>query len=616
MLFRSKIIFSLLFALCTLLYAGMPAKAVDNFKTAYDVSYDVDDVGITHVTMKVSLTNTSSQYYASQYKIHVGFDEIENVKVTDPDGDVKPVIEKTDEGHAISVVFNKRVVGKDNTLPFTVTFDTKDVAKKRGSIMSVNIPGIANQGEFDAFAVEVKVPEGYGTASFTKPKQDVPSLSFTKEQLNTGGISLAFGEKQAYDFFLTYHLQNRNLIPLTTEVVLPSSTNYQDVYFSSIEPKPTQVKVDKDGNWLAIYTLLPSQTVEVIARGKAYVSLTPKKQAESDENLKQYLRSDTYWEVHDPEVQKIAKQLKTPQAIYDYVVKNLEYDFSRVTDSKPRLGAVEVLKSPTSAVCLEFTDLFITLSRAAGIPAREVNGYAFTENDRQRPLSLVKDILHAWPEYYDKEKQTWVMIDPTWGNTTEGIDYFSVLDYDHFTFVRKGIDSEYPIPAGGYKKRGEEESKDIHVEFGQPEQIPSQSVTVSLLYPTEELTILPVNGVVRVQNTGRGISSQQMMQITSQTLTPNITEIRVPPIPPYGYRDFPVRFQASSFLTNSQDAFKIQIDGKTYEHRVSRVLFKLPDWKILGGIVLGVSCIIISVIAYKSGRLPFLRRKKKHSVRR
>ncbi len=63
-------------------------------------------------------------------------------------------------------------------------------------------------------------------------------------------------------------------------------------------------------------------------------------------------------------------------------------------------------------------------------------------------MSLVKDVLHAWPEYYDESKKTWIMIDPTWGNTTHGMDYFSSLDFEHITFVIKGLSSTYPVPAG------------------------------------------------------------------------------------------------------------------------------------------------------------------------
>jgi transglutaminase-like putative cysteine protease len=56
-------------------------------------------------------------------------------------------------------------------------------------------------------------------------------------------------------------------------------------------------------------------------------------------------------------------------------------------------------------VCLEFTDLFIAIARAAGIPAREIDGFGYTQNAINRPISIDEDILHAWPEYYDTAKK-------------------------------------------------------------------------------------------------------------------------------------------------------------------------------------------------------------------
>ncbi len=54
------------------------------------------------------------------------------------------------------------------------------------------------------------------------------------------------------------------------------------------------------------------------------------------------------------------------------------------------------------------------------------------------PLSLIADVLHAWPEYYDQQQNVWVAIDPTWADTTGGIDYFSKLDLRHLTFAIQG----------------------------------------------------------------------------------------------------------------------------------------------------------------------------------
>ncbi|NCC70435.1 hypothetical protein EOM09_02540, partial [bacterium] len=44
------------------------------------------------------------------------------------------------------------------------------------------------------------------------------------------------------------------------------------------------------------------------------------------------------------------------------------------------------LNLPNSSICTDFTDLFITLARAKGIPAREVQGFAYTNNSKIKPI--------------------------------------------------------------------------------------------------------------------------------------------------------------------------------------------------------------------------------------
>ena len=120
------------------------------------------------------------------------------------------------------------------------------------------------------------------------------------------------------------------------------------------------------------------------------------------------------------------------------MVSNLTYDYAKAEKGNDWKGSVYALKNPGSAICTEFTDLFIALSRAAGIPARELEGFAWTENPKLRPLSLSGDVLHAWPEYWDKDKNLWIQIDPTWGNTTGSIDYFTKLDFNHIVLLFMG----------------------------------------------------------------------------------------------------------------------------------------------------------------------------------
>ncbi len=394
---------------------------------------------------------------------------------------------------------------------------------------------------------------------------------------------------------------------------MPPSTNYQEIFITEINPRPINVIRDKDGNWLAEYKLFPAQKLDIIVNGVVQMSLIPKQQELSAEELKEYTKKQPFWETDSATIKALAEELKTPQAIYDYVVKTLTYDFSRVTDDRPRLGAAESLKNPNSAVCREFTDLFVTLTRAAGIPAREVDGFAYTENARQRPLSLAQDILHAWPEYYDKEKKTWIMVDPTWGSTTGGVDYFNVLDFDHFTFVKKGQDSDYPIPAGGYKFLEGKNAKDIRVGFANSLPVTQMDAAVSTDFPSVSIAGLPIKGKIIMKNTGSQELTPQILSLISDTLLPEAQTIQANSIPPFGSQTWEVSFHPTSLLTKTDASFTIHfapesiLGDKTAQKTLKIAPFFLTPWGI-GGIISGILAFILFIIALKIRRVRSVKR--------
>lgn len=608
---KKSILFFLLFFFFQLFLS--PVFAASNFKTDYSVTYNVLENALTHVTFDVALTNQTSQYYASSYSIQVGFKNIENVLASDSDGKIVPIITKNSDGNNIEITFNKKAVGQGVQLPFTISFDTRDIVQKEGKIWDINIPGLAKQIEYNSFNVKVIVPKILGNLSYIKPdigKFDGTNLNFTKEQLGESGISISYGFEEIYNFELSYHLKNPNLFSIKTEIALPPSTNYQDVEINDINPKPLNVTMDRDGNWLAQYILTPSKKIDIRVKGKAKILLRPKKQEMLNEELKEYLKEQPYWQTTKKEVKDLALKLKTPYAIYQYVVDSLIYDFQRVQNSQPRVGALGVLKKPTSAVCLEFTDLFIALARAAGIPAREVNGFAYTQNTKERPLSLVKDVLHAWPEYYDSDLQTWVMIDPTWGNTTGGVDYFYTLDFDHFAFVIKGANSTYPIPAGGYKISDVQKTKDIKITFGDSFGPPAQTLSVAVDFSDNYFSGVNVQGNILIKNVGNVIFDSQAVTVSAGFLLPASQKIYFGKIPPFGSISIPISFNRTSLLTNKTDTIRIAINENYIAKEIKISPFILNKWTIGGGITLAIIIIAITIIISKARNLPFFRQKR------
>lgn len=596
--------------------------AQSNFSTDYNVIYTVNNNASTHVNLNASLKNLTDKYYASSYSVQVGFTDIKNLSAKDSEGDIQPKIVKSSKGSTITLTFNQRVVGLDNKLNFNISFDTSQVAENFSNTWDINIPGISTENDFASFNVTINYPQFLGKPTYIKPltigkgsQRTGNSLYFTKEDLGDSGISIAFGDFQVYDFNLTYHLENKNLFPVSTEIALPPDTNYQSISIDNINPRPVNVNVDKDGNWLAKYILDTNKSIDVIVRGKSKVFLNQKPEVLDKSLENEYLKQKDYWQSDNKKIKDLANKLKTPFAIYQYVIKTLSYDFSRVETNSPRLGALEALNNPNSAVCLEFTDLFIALSRAAGIPAREINGYAYTSNTSERPLSFVKDILHAWPEYYDYDKKTWIMVDPTWGNTTGGVDYFNTLDFNHIAFVIKGLDSNYPVPAGGYKLTSNKNNKDVEILIGTSFKSNPSDLLPEISFSQNLISGLPVNGLVKIFNPGTTLINKKEVNVSTNKLLPKNQSIVSNDIPPYGYQIISLSFEKTPVLTNTKDTIKITIDNKSFYKELNILPFFVNKFFILGGLAFASFIIIISIVAYIYRRISILRQKRQSGLR-
>jgi transglutaminase-like putative cysteine protease len=588
------------------------AHAKSNYLTTYKVNYTVNQDSLTHVNFNIQLENQTPNFYVSNYNLTVGFKDIQNLKATSTQSTILATSQSASQGSKIFLKFDKRVVGLNKNLTFNVSFDTKDVAHNLDNTWEINIPGTANINEFKNFNVEVDYPINLGKPKFVKPNLKTEAtnsgkLVFSKHNLGNTGISIAFGNYQAYGFNLKYHLQNDNVFTITKEIALPPDTGYQTVQISSINPKPLNIISDKDGNWLAQYKLAPMQKIEVLVFGKTKIALTPKQEEINQELKSAYLSAQKYWESDDTTIINIAKTLKNPQDIYKFVLNKLNYDYSRPQNAK-RYGAVNSLKNANSAVCLEFTDLFIALARAAGIPAREVDGFAYNSNTLQRPSSLIKDVLHAWPEYYDFDKKMWIMVDPTWGKTTGGLDYFSTLDFDHIAFAIKGVSSSYPIPAGGYKQNTLNTSKDVDV-FITGAFIDKKDISIN----TSSQTVIagfPISVNFSVTNNGNQSINNEKILVLASNLNPSSQVLLSNTILPFGKQQMIINYKPESFLTNSSDTIKITVDNKVFAAKLTIVPFFSSKNFLLGGIVFVISCILLSAIAYGIWRLPIFRRKR------
>jgi hypothetical protein len=145
-----------------------------------------------------------------------------------------------------------------------------------------------------------------------------------------------------------------------------------------------------------------------------------------EEERKKMLEATPTLEVGDKKIQALALEivgdekdpLEAARRLGTWVYRNL-----RKTYSANASTALEVLEN-RAGDCTEHTLLFVALARAAGIPAREVLGVAYGENEH--PLFG----WHAWAEVHDGKQ--WVSIDPTWHEV--------YVDATHITFSQNDRD--------------------------------------------------------------------------------------------------------------------------------------------------------------------------------
>jgi hypothetical protein len=174
------------------------------------------------------------------------------------------------------------------------------------------------------------------------------------------------------------------------------------------------------------FEVLPGDKVAVTLLGVAPdpTKLVHRPVAES-EDLREYLKSTLAVESDDKRIRATAKKIvgkeknayAAAKKIVAWVGRNMESDYGASADR-----ATDVLRQ-MKGDCTEHSLLAETLLRAAGIPARRVDGLIYVMNDDGVPALY----WHEWVEAYVGE---WTQMDPTFRET--------VADATHLALGEEG----------------------------------------------------------------------------------------------------------------------------------------------------------------------------------
>lgn len=608
------VVLLLLFVSFLFLPSNSYAKDDNSFLTKISSQYTIKKNFTTHVEHKVEIKNIKEFVYAPAFSIEIEGEGVVNIHAEDAGG-IPLSFEVSSDSKKITVFFENKNAGVGNIKTFFVSYDSEGIGVEKGELKEISVSGLGGLAKVNERKIRVIFPEEWGNPSIIKPstftKIDNSSYEFLDEHTLLSGILIIFGSAQYYSVDLTYNLKNPNIFPAEREIALPPTTGYQDTIIQKIDPEPNNVYIDRDGNWLAKFMIPPNETIKIQAR--VYVKTHGgKREKLTESQRKKYIKQDEFWETNNRKLQKIAKTLNGPAEILNFVVDTLIYDYKKSGDDAKRYGAVGALLSPTKAVCLEFSDLFITLARIKGIPSRSVEGYAYSSESTARPASLVKDILHAWPEYYDDASSKWIMIDPTWADTTRGLDYFSSLDFDHIAFVIKGESSRYPIPAGAYKT--DPKSRDVSVNFITQEEFNEKNTLV--ITPRVSpyiISFIPSNLDIHVKNSGNTLFEGGEIVIDSDFLESE-RKVYIQKIAPGEEKDISVKLVPNSILTKGEHTITMRFGGQIKNIRVYVSPYPPIRWILLGGIISAAAGSSI-IITAKAWGLYVHRRKRRSALR-
>lgn len=643
-----KILFSLFFVITVIgittyftdlsiidLVYAQDTEEIKPFTTIIDSSYTVSRDGVTRVVHDIKVTNKNPTTYLKQYALKTSYFGLSNIIVNNKGEEIPANIVANESGTSIGITFPDEVVGQGKIRSFTIEYDNHDLASVVGKVLEVHIPKLGDKNTFDKNITKLITPAYFfepvrvnPTPISTQLKQTLVETTF--ERQNGESISAIYGSEQIYKMTLRYHLENSTSSPALAQISLPPDTSYQKLHYHAIDPLPQEMKVDPDGNWIATYKVPASSVTVVHLTAEALITLDKNQAIPVTNPSKIHVQQKKYWESNNNDITQRALQYNTPQKIYDHVVNTLSYSRKELTQKNTtRKGAVRAFEEPEDAICQEFTDTFVAISRSAEIPSRRLIGYAYTQNSILRPLSFEGDILHSWPEYYDSEAKSWIPVDPTWGNTTGGIDYFNQFDLNHIVFAINGASSSLPNPAGSYKIQSED-TKDVEVTIG--EQFPEIGPQISTNITQKKFLYIPIPGMYEItvtNDTGQAWYniSPEIKSVDEQVKVEFAKKPTIDTILPFQTRKFDVTFFTNTLSLPGESEINLEYkslnSNEPFYESESRKITSGPSvikefQKPEAFIYLGVSAVIIalatgSLLVFKQRWQRTLRRKSKET---
>lgn len=400
---------------------------------------------------------------------------------------------------------------------FRVEYTNTGLTTKTGALLDIYAPGFAENYLFENnstsynYKTIIKLNKALGEIGFVVPSPVRESVDgefvvyeISQESLIGSKIWIQIGKTQYYKFNIkqvviasdTINKGYSNEYHLIIPRSITEAETVQNVYYTSFDPLPKQIIEDDEGNLIATFKIPSHENKTILIDGYAEVEkietqATPDNSGNISDidttTFSKYLQPAKYWEVDNPEIINRATELKAEEtniyslieSNYSHIVDTIDYSDVKRFGINDRQGALKTLQGG-AAVCMEYSDLFLTLARAQGIPARAAFGYGYDAR-----IGENQQDAHQWVQVYLPGMKEWLSIDVTWGESGPSL---IGGDLNHFYTHIASLDPDSPpsVQRTSYGKQVGLEAPQFEIDA-----IETMVESAELLTHEELLTLYP-----------------------------------------------------------------------------------------------------------------------------
>jgi len=343
-----------------------------------------------------------------------------------------------------------RNLGPGESVITKISYLHPELGERTGGVLDAYVPAFSKDYKFKTdsqeykYSTKVKIPKNAGQESVVSippatrgTEDEYDTYTYNTDQLVGKTLWIQRGNKQVYKFEI-----DQQVVSTDTEdtgnlyeyqMVLPRDIEElnvrQKVYYSSIEPAPISINQDSEGNMIGTFRMPAQENAVIKLSGYAEVSYKDKQDFSSTgtladyptvlANYSKYTKPAEYWEVSNSAINKVAEEIvgqnqnvsEIMNLTYSYVVSKIDYSDIQKFGLNERKGALRTL-TEGSGVCMEYSDLYLTLLRNRKVATRAAFGYGYdsrTASDKQE--------AHQWVQVFLPSSEEWMSVDVTWGES-------------------------------------------------------------------------------------------------------------------------------------------------------------------------------------------------------